>query len=215
MPKHAVTTLTVEIRYDPKVTDPESLASAMDRLMETALSTPGLLDEYGDPVIGEFYVLAEDDKQRTQFSVEGASVSGMLVAAERAKYVKTYSMVLDGPLFRRQRRLLMDLAHEFEGHGERAELLEGLITLTDAIADQAHDNHGIDCLLAPDGEQGQDDDVCDCQRPGYFCSGVTGILAHMEDGRVAPGTEVERCDQCGRYPSDQAAVDELRRLGKI
>ena len=27
------------------------------------------------------------------------------------------------------------------------ELLEGLVNLTDAIADQAHDKHGIDCLL--------------------------------------------------------------------
>jgi hypothetical protein len=26
-------------------------------------------------------------------------------------------------------------------------LLEGLIELTDTIADQAHDRHGIDCLL--------------------------------------------------------------------
>ncbi len=27
------------------------------------------------------------------------------------------------------------------------ELLEGLIELTDALADQAHDNYGVDCLL--------------------------------------------------------------------
>jgi hypothetical protein len=29
-------------------------------------------------------------------------------------------------------------------------LLEGLLELTDAIADQAHDQHGIDCLLSDD-----------------------------------------------------------------
>jgi hypothetical protein len=40
------TTLTVEIEYDPKMTDPEGLACAMDRLLETALSTPGIFDEY-------------------------------------------------------------------------------------------------------------------------------------------------------------------------
>ena len=34
------TTLTVEIEYDPQMTDPEGLACAMDRLLETALSTP-------------------------------------------------------------------------------------------------------------------------------------------------------------------------------
>jgi hypothetical protein len=26
-------------------------------------------------------------------------------------------------------------------------MLEGLISLTDAIADQAHDNYGVDCLM--------------------------------------------------------------------
>jgi len=53
------TTLTVEVEYDPAVTDPESLACAMDRLLETALSTPGILDEYGNPTIGEFFVAKE------------------------------------------------------------------------------------------------------------------------------------------------------------
>ena len=33
------------------------------------------------------------------------------------------------------------------------DLLDGLINLTDDIADQAHDEHGImDCLLEEDGE---------------------------------------------------------------
>jgi hypothetical protein len=41
------TNLTIEVRYDPKLTDPEGLAAALDRLLETALSTPGILDEYG------------------------------------------------------------------------------------------------------------------------------------------------------------------------
>ena len=45
----ANTTLTVDIEYDPEVTHPDGLASAMDRLLETVLSTPGIMDEYGDP----------------------------------------------------------------------------------------------------------------------------------------------------------------------
>jgi len=52
----ARTTLTVDIEYDPKLTDPEGLASAMDRLLETVLSTPGIMEEYGDPRVGEFFV---------------------------------------------------------------------------------------------------------------------------------------------------------------
>jgi hypothetical protein len=50
------TTLTVEIEYDPQKTDPEGLACAMDRLLETALSIPEVMDEYGNPTIGEFFV---------------------------------------------------------------------------------------------------------------------------------------------------------------
>ena len=53
------TTLTVEIEYAPALTDPEGLASAMDRLLETALSTPGILEDYGTPTIGEFFVAVE------------------------------------------------------------------------------------------------------------------------------------------------------------
>ena len=41
------TKLTVEIDYDPAMTDGEGLACAMDRLLETALSTPGIVEEYG------------------------------------------------------------------------------------------------------------------------------------------------------------------------
>ena len=53
------TTLTVELEYDPARTDPEGLASAMNRLLETVLSTPGIMEEYGDPKVGEFFVAAK------------------------------------------------------------------------------------------------------------------------------------------------------------
>ncbi len=60
-----------------------------------------------------------------------------------------------------------------------------------------------------------DADLCGCELPGYFCSGVPGILAHIENGRLAAGAEVERCDQCQRYPSDEAARERLRELGFV
>jgi hypothetical protein len=62
------TTLVVEIDYDPAITDPEGLACAMDRLLETALSTPGLLEEYGEPAIGEFFVLKTTTKKKQRCS---------------------------------------------------------------------------------------------------------------------------------------------------
>ena len=57
------TTLICEIKYDPNLTDPEGLASAMDRLMETALSTPGIMDEYGVLQVGEFLVATEPGQE--------------------------------------------------------------------------------------------------------------------------------------------------------
>jgi hypothetical protein len=57
--KTKTTTLTVDIEYNPRKTDPEGLACAMDRLLETALSTPGILDDYGSPTIREFFVAKE------------------------------------------------------------------------------------------------------------------------------------------------------------
>ena len=56
---HMKTKLTLEIDYDPAMTDPEGLAYAMDQLLETALSTPSILSDYGNPTIGQFFVAKE------------------------------------------------------------------------------------------------------------------------------------------------------------
>lgn len=55
--------LYVEIEFDDEITDAESMATALDQLMKTALSTPGILEEYGDPEIGEFFVLPAEELQ--------------------------------------------------------------------------------------------------------------------------------------------------------
>ena len=47
-------TMIIEVTYNPRKTDPEALAAAMDTLLETALSTEGILDECGDPSFGSF-----------------------------------------------------------------------------------------------------------------------------------------------------------------
>ena len=78
----------------------------------------------------------------------------------------TYTLHIDGKLFRAQRELLMKITDFVQGKqpygpapGDE-ELLEGLVELTDAIADQAHDQHGIDCLLVD-----EDDIGCECEEP--------------------------------------------------
>jgi hypothetical protein len=63
------------------------------------------------------------------------------------------------------------------------------------------------------GELDPEDGPCDCELPGYFCSGVPGIVARMESGRLAAGASVERCDLCQRFPSDEAARQRLVELG--
>lgn len=55
--------------------------------------------------------------------------------------------------------------------------------------------------------------LCDCQLPGMFFSGVPGILAQVENGRLVAGAKVERCDQCQRFESDEAARQHLVELG--
>jgi len=69
---------------------------------------------------------------------------------------KHYALDLDGKLFRAQRGLLLriaDLARRGQPYQPAPgddNLLEGLLGLTDAIADQAHDRYGIECLLHED-----------------------------------------------------------------
>lgn len=56
-------------------------------------------------------------------------------------------------------------------------------------------------------------DPCECEQPGHFHSGVPGVIAHMDNGRLAAGAVVERCDFCRRYPTDADALARLRELG--
>ena len=55
-PAYAECVLTLSVKYQPGKTYPEALAVALDRLMQTATSTTGILDEYGEVVIGDFFV---------------------------------------------------------------------------------------------------------------------------------------------------------------
>lgn len=54
-PKTETSTFIIAVEYDPKRTDAESVAAALDTLLETALSTPGITDDYGGISVGEFY----------------------------------------------------------------------------------------------------------------------------------------------------------------
>lgn len=60
-------TLTMEIEFDETSTDAEAVAKALDSLLDTALSTPGILDDVGGPTIGIFGVVPHPlDSQNAQ-----------------------------------------------------------------------------------------------------------------------------------------------------
>ena len=64
----------------------------------------------------------------------------------------------------------------------------------------------------PDHESRSPSEACQCEYPGPYFTGVPGILAAMDNGRLAPGASVERCDLCQRYESDEAAYHKLIEL---
>lgn len=61
MPDTKVATLQLTVRYNPELTDPDALCSALDQLLETSMSTTDILDEYGNPSVSEFSVVEFND----------------------------------------------------------------------------------------------------------------------------------------------------------
>lgn len=134
--------------------------------------------------------------------------------------LKSYALRIDRPLLDRQQwQFLKMLDAVF--HSERYVpedrddefVMLGVLTLLEKIdqwMETCPENH-----LSSDDPCDHNRFRCDCELPGMFCSGVPGILARVENGRVVPDTEVERCDTCRRYASDDLAREKLRELGLI
>ena len=59
-------TLYVEVEFDDAITDADSLSNGLDILMDNAKSTPGILDDFGDPRITGFYVLPYEMRARNE-----------------------------------------------------------------------------------------------------------------------------------------------------
>jgi hypothetical protein len=56
--------MRVTVWFDDDFTDADSLSDALDTLLETSMSTPGILDDYGPVEVGAFVPVAgteEDD----------------------------------------------------------------------------------------------------------------------------------------------------------
>jgi hypothetical protein len=225
------TQLTLEVQYDPDVTDPEGLAVALDRLLETACSTPGILDEYGNPMLGEFLVTDSAAKSRLTKArqiIENLLNTPDLNLDEREPYTETVilraqaflaasetSQAHDGTEATDSRKYVL-----YDYDLDELATTRVYDTAREA-ADDANPLHNVLVLALPvsasltDSVEEDDETIegrCDCQRPGYFYSGVPGIIARVRHGRLVIGAEVQRCDLCRRYPSDQAAFDKLVEL---
>jgi hypothetical protein len=86
------TILTVEVNYNPRYADPEGLAVALDRLMETALLIPAAMEEYGNPAIGDFFVTESTSKgqnipPRMVLNVHGGVLQEVYCDNPRAKVI--------------------------------------------------------------------------------------------------------------------------------
>jgi hypothetical protein len=66
--------LRVSVFYDPEKTDDESIATAMDILVETAISTPGIWDDYGEVGVGAFTVAPDYDCEAKNFAPDADAI---------------------------------------------------------------------------------------------------------------------------------------------
>jgi len=55
--------LRIDVVYDETKTDMDAIADAADTLLQTALSTDDILDEYANPTFEPFYVQYHDEKR--------------------------------------------------------------------------------------------------------------------------------------------------------
>ncbi len=53
-------TLQLTVRYDENITDADAVTNAANLLLSTALSTPDILQEYGNPTFSEFEIVIDE-----------------------------------------------------------------------------------------------------------------------------------------------------------
>jgi hypothetical protein len=61
------------------------LATALDRLLETVLSTPGIVEEYGDPTFGPCWVAGSGDVAFVCSTVESDSISHFVLPSQLSR----------------------------------------------------------------------------------------------------------------------------------
>lgn len=77
-PKKSSVELVVKVYFDKSKTDEESVAYAMDTLIETAISTPGILDDYGDVGICASRILKTEELEVKNFAPDADVIQGAI-----------------------------------------------------------------------------------------------------------------------------------------
>lgn len=62
--------LFVAIDFDDKITGAETVATALDQLLKTALSTPSVLDDCGNPRVSEFFALPDEELRAAKANLD-------------------------------------------------------------------------------------------------------------------------------------------------
>jgi hypothetical protein len=100
-----------------------------------------------------------------------------------------YLLRIDGPSFRRQRLWLLEMADRLPEKDRNT--LDGVVCLLDEIADQAHDRHGVDCLLTEEPPQVE-----------------AVVIRRSHDENTCA---VLKCDRTDRIPNAAAFRDALKK----
>lgn len=95
MPTLKTATLRIDVAFDEEVTDAESLAAAADQLLENALSTPGILDEYSNPRFDKFFVLTDKPLISIVEAVDGESYNLGAVQLLKGDYTPVIAALID------------------------------------------------------------------------------------------------------------------------
>jgi hypothetical protein len=108
---------------------------------------------------------------------------------------------IDGPLLRRQRQWPLELTerttHDDEEH------LEGILSLLDEIADQAHDRYGIASLLEMEATNAYDFSLLKRHTPKsrFLCnSSVIGIQSCVRETPIAMSSSYDGTDRVACEP---------------
>jgi hypothetical protein len=72
--------LYVGIKFDPKTTDAESIANALDKIVKAGV-LGDFLEEYGSPKIGKFFILPDYEKRISALQEALGALLGVAVWA--------------------------------------------------------------------------------------------------------------------------------------